>query len=225
MKITLLALFLSFSGFVFGQSGTEVNPDGVVFPKYTNAQRNALSPNQGQVIFNKSTNKLNVYDGAAWQEYTGPTPWGQNSSKVFYNSGNVGIGTSSPDANLEINANSSLSDPHILLHENGNDYARLQFENNNGSNYWTIAAYIASNNQNDRLNFWNGTGGDVMTLTGDGQLGIGVGISPKTELHVGNNKRVLFGIDTLGNGDKLMFLPDLHAFRVGTIATGAASTY
>ncbi|MFK7922779.1 MAG: tail fiber domain-containing protein, partial [Bacteroidia bacterium] len=119
----------------------------------------------------------------------------------------------------------SLSDPHIWLHENGNDYARLNFDNNNGSNYWTIAAYIASNHRNDRLNFWNGTGGDVMTITGDGEVGIGVGISPKTTFHVGNGRRVLFGIDTLGNGDKLMFLPDLHAFRVGTVATGAASTY
>lgn len=124
-----------------------------------------------------------------------------------------------------IESNSTLSSPHLLLDEQGNDYSRIRFENANGSNYWTIAAYIASNNRNDRLNFWNGTSGDVMTLTGDGQLGINVGISPKTELHVGNGGRVLFGIDTLGNGDKLMFLPDLHAFRVGTVATGAASTY
>jgi hypothetical protein len=138
---------------------------------------------------------------------------------------NVGIGTDTPDASLELRANSSLSDPQLLISENGNDYARINFDNNNGSNYWTIAAYIASNHRNDRLNFWNGTGGDVMTITGDGEVGIGVGISPKTTLHVGNGQRVLFGIDTLGNGDKLMFLPDLHAFRVGTVATGAASTY
>ena len=142
------------------------------------------------------------------------------------NGNNVGLGTTNPPAaSLEVSANSSLSDPHILLHENGNDYSRLRFQNNNGSNYWTIAAYIASNHRNDRLNFWNGVGGDVMTITGDGEVGIGVGISPKVPLHVGNARRVLFGIDTLGNGDKLMFLPDLHAFRVGTVATGAASTY
>ncbi len=138
---------------------------------------------------------------------------------------NVGIGTEIPLGKLEINHNSSLSAPHILLHESGNDYSRIRFENINSDNYWAIAAYIASNNKNDRLNFWNGTGGDLLTLTGDGQLGLGVGISPKTELHVGNGMRVLFGADTLGNGDKLMFLPDLHAFRVGTVATGAASTY
>lgn len=137
----------------------------------------------------------------------------------------VGIGTTAPAAFLHINANSSLSSPHILLHETGNDYARINFDNNNGSNYWTIAAYIASTNKNDRLNFWNGTSGDILSLTGDGRLGLNVGISPKTTFHVGNGHRVLFGTDTLGNGDKLMWLPDLHAFRVGSIATGAASTY
>jgi hypothetical protein len=141
------------------------------------------------------------------------------------NAQSVGIGTTNPDAKLEILHNSSLSNPHIALHENGNDYARINLKNNNGSNYWTIAGYIATNPKNDRLNFWNGANGDLLTLTGDGELGLGVGISPKTGLHVGDGVRVLFGTDTLGNGDKLMFLPDLHAFRVGTVAVGAASTY
>ncbi|GLR15757.1 hypothetical protein GCM10007940_03720 [Portibacter lacus] len=138
---------------------------------------------------------------------------------------NVGIGTTIPDGKLSITSNSSILNPQLSIHENGNDYARIKFDNDNGDNYWTVAAYIATNNRNDRLNFWNGTSGDLLTLTGDGRLGLNVGISPKTQFHVGNNNRVLFGIDTLGNGDKLMFLPDLHAFRVGSIAAGAASTY
>lgn len=179
----------------------------------------STTPTSGQVL---------KWDGSAWAPATdnaGTSVWSLNGSDAFYTSGQVGIGTSSPDGELEVFTNSSLSDPHILLHENGNDYARLNFDNNNGSNYWTIAAYIASNVKNDRLNFWNGSTGDLMTLTGDGQLGLNVGISPKTSFHIGDGHRVLFGTDTLGSGDKLMFLPDLHAFRVGSVATGAASTY
>lgn len=179
----------------------------------------ATAPTSGQVL------KWNGTKWAPATDDTGTSIWTQTGTEIYYNGGDVGIGTTSPDANLEVFANSSLSDPHILLHENGNDYSRLRFQNNNGSNYWTIAAYIASNNRNDRLNFWNGTGGDLLSLTGDGRLGLNVGISPKTTFHIGNGHRVLFGTDTLGNGDKLMFLPDLHAFRVGTVATGAASTY
>lgn len=179
----------------------------------------SAAPASGQIL------KWNGSQWAPADDDAGSSIWTQNGTDAYYNNGNVGIGTSSIDAKFEIYQNSSLSDPHILLHENGNDYARLNFKNNNGSNYWSIAAYIASNHRNDRLNFWNGVGGDVMTITGDGEVGIGVGISPKTAFHVGNGRRVLFGVDTLGNGDKLMFLPDLHAFRVGTVATGAASTY
>ncbi|MFK7970477.1 MAG: tail fiber domain-containing protein [Bacteroidia bacterium] len=180
----------------------------------------STAPSSGQVL---------KWNGSAWAPGSdntgGGSVWSTSGTDAYYNSGDIGIGTTSPDGKLEIFANASLSDPQLLLHENGNDYARIRMQNNNGSNYWTIAAYIASNNRNDRLNFWNGTSGDIMSLTGDGRLGLNVGISPKTTFHIGNGKRVLFGTDTLGNGDKLMFLPDLHAFRVGTVATGAASTY
>ncbi|NNE25878.1 MAG: hypothetical protein HKN09_03460 [Saprospiraceae bacterium] len=222
-------LILISSLFIFtninAQFEAEIKTDGIVFPRLTNGQRNALPAIKGQVIYNTTSNKLNIYDGSAWLDYTGPSVWQLSGSDVYHSTGDVGIGTSGIDAKLEVFQNSSLSDPHILLHENGNDYARINFKNNNGTNYWTIAAYIATNVKNDRLNFWNGTNGDLMTITGDGEVGIGVGISPKVGFHVGNGKRVLFGTDTLGNGDKLMFLPDLHAFRVGTVATGAASTY
>lgn len=176
-------------------------------------------PSNGQVL---------KWNGGQWvpsDDNAGSSLWSESGSNAYFTNGDVGIGTSSIDAKTEVFHNSSLSDPHLLLHENGNDYARVNFRNNNGSNYWSIASYIASNVRNDRLNFWNGTTGDVMTITGDGEVGIGVGISPKVPFHVGNDRRILFGQDTLGNGDKLMFLPDLHAFRVGSISAGASSTY
>lgn len=175
-----------------------------------------------------SSDQVLKWDGSAWapaSDDSGPTIWQLNGTEAYYDAGDVGIGTNTPDASLEIRSNSSLADPHLWLHEDGNDYARINFRNNNGSNYWTIAGYNTTNIKNDRLNIWNGSTGDILTITGDGQLGLNVGISPKTGFHIGDGQRVLFGTDTLGAGDKLMFLPDLHAFRVGTVATGAASTY
>ena len=68
---------------------------------------------------------------------------------------------------------------------------------------------------------WSVSGNDIYYNTGN----VGIGVSPKTTLHIGDGQRVLFGADTMGSGDKLMWLPDLHAFRVGTISTGAASSY
>ena len=206
---------------------TSTSANGDLGGTYPNPTVNAIRGNAVSAT-NPSNNQVLKWNGSQWapaNDNAGSSVWQLSSSDAYYNGGDVGIGTSSPTASMEISANSSLSDPQLFLHENGNDYARIKFDNNNGSNYWTIASYIASNNRNDRLNFWNGTSGDLLSLTGDGRLGLNVGISPKTTFHIGNGHRVLFGIDTLGNGDKLMFLPDLHAFRVGTVATGAASTY
>ena len=185
---------------------------------------------QGQPLANTppSNGQVLKWTGTEWSPATdiqGQQIWSTSGNNIFYNAGRVGIGTSSIDAEMEIFHNSSLSDPHLLLHENANDYARLNWQNNNGSNYWSLAAYVASNPRNDRFNVWNGSQGDILSITGDGEMGLNVGISPKVSFHVGEDNRMLFGKDTLGNGDKLMWLPDLHAFRVGTLSSGAASTY
>lgn len=125
---------------------------------------------------------------------------------------------------MEIEHNGTLGNPQLHLHELGNDFARIKLDNTNGTNAWTIGGYIASNPRNDRFNILNGNT-ELLSLTGEGRLGLGVGISPKTDLHVGEDQRVLIGKDTIGSGTKLMFLPDLHAFRVGFLSSGAASTY
>jgi len=56
---------------------------------------------------------------------------------------NIGIGTTTPSAKLDIRHTSGISDPTLLLYDNSpSNYARLQFQNASGSNYWHIAGYI-----------------------------------------------------------------------------------
>lgn len=44
---------------------------GVIMPRMNDSQRDAISsPTNGEMIFNTSTNKLNVYNGTAWRELT-----------------------------------------------------------------------------------------------------------------------------------------------------------
>jgi hypothetical protein len=88
---------------------------------------------------------------------------------------NVGVGTATPNAKLEIRHLSGSGSPTLLLYDNGpSNFARLQFQNASGSKYWHVAGYIDDiTNANSRLNFFHSNYGDVMGLTGDGKVGIG----------------------------------------------------
>jgi hypothetical protein len=100
---------------------------------------------------------------------------------------NVGIGVANPAAKLDVRHLSSITNPTLLLYDNNSsNYSRLQFQNSSGPKYWTIAGYL--NNTTDassRLNFYHSVYGDVMTLTGDGKVGIGW--SPLEKLDVYGN--------------------------------------
>lgn len=100
---------------------------------------------------------------------------------------NIGIGVTNPAAKFEIRHLSGLTNPHLLLYdENSANYSRLQFQNSSGPKYWTIAGFLHNTNDaNSRLNFYHSVFGDVMTLTGDGKVGIGV--VPTERLHVNGN--------------------------------------
>jgi hypothetical protein len=111
--------------------------------------------------------------------------------------GNVGIGTDSPGGLLELYANSSLTYPHLLLTENEGDYSRLMFKNTvTSTKNWSIAGRLDPTDANSRLNFWywNGsTGADVMSIRGNGNVGIGT-TEPGTRLQVHNNITYANGI-------------------------------
>ena len=47
---------------------TGINP--VIFTNVTTAQKNALTPQAGQVVFDTTLGKLCVYSGSAWQTIT-----------------------------------------------------------------------------------------------------------------------------------------------------------
>ena len=150
------------------------------------------------------------------KEFTTESLWSYSDSNLYYNSGNVGIGTTNPDTPLHIEK--AASGGQILkLSTTQNDSACwLELEckaNNNSPEEWGIASNI-----NGKLQFYKRAGsGHVsgqtpdpnyrMTITGDGNVGIG-STNPDRTLCIGtdimanNNGRVIIECDGPGkNGD------------------------
>lgn len=85
----------------------------------------------------------------------------------------VGINTHTPSGRFEVAENSVIGTPQVMLRENDNDFARLSFMNNTGANYWTIASYNNPTNSSERMNFYNSTSGNLMSIAGSGPVAIG----------------------------------------------------
>ncbi|HVX26975.1 MAG TPA: tail fiber domain-containing protein, partial [Parafilimonas sp.] len=83
---------------------------GLLMPRLTQAQRNAIpSPANGLLIYQTDNNPgFYYYNGTAWGN---ASYWKTNNTGtyIYYNKGNVGIGTGTPHARLQVTAGTSTS--------------------------------------------------------------------------------------------------------------------
>jgi hypothetical protein len=167
---------------------------------------------------------LRISDGFTELNIGGGDPLNGNSNIIAFTSadlksklainmstGYIGIGTPKPEAFLNILGNSSTTLPQLLLSESEGDYARLTFKNAaaNTKN-WSIAARPDPTDANSLFNFWywNGsTGTNIMTITGNGNVGIGA-IAPENKLDIAgilNLNKGLTGTALRCNGAEAMW--------------------
>lgn len=75
---------------------------GILLPRMTTAQRNAIaSPATGLIVFDNTTSTFWFYDPQGWTELK--TRWIRDGNNMYNaNSGNVGIGTNTPTAKLDV---------------------------------------------------------------------------------------------------------------------------
>jgi hypothetical protein len=95
---------------------------------------------------------------------------------------------------VQVNSNSFVGGPQILLNEQADDFARLTLRNtnalNSGNNFWDIAGYTNNTRSFERLNFYNNATGNLMSITGTGSVGIGT-TNPDATLFVNEGKSAL----------------------------------
>ena len=46
--------------------GSETGASGIQLPKFSTTERNAYSASAGEIIYNETTNKIQIYNGSAW---------------------------------------------------------------------------------------------------------------------------------------------------------------
>ena len=120
----------------------------------------------------------------------GSSLWSENGDDLFYEDGNVGIGTNDVRASLHVKENSTPVQPLLTLEEEGDDFARIAIRNEGVPALWNImgrsydpAAGAEISNINFR--YINGLGGqeDVMTIAGNRRVGINT-LTPEANLDV-----------------------------------------
>lgn len=131
------------------------------------------------------------------------------SSKISLvpDGGTVGIGTEDATGKLHIKSNSTTADPQLRLTEtSADDFVRIKMENHNDPGIcWDITSKANSSAAQSKINLYfghPGSAGDKMTITGEGNVGIGT-TTP------GNRLRV--------NGSSTS---SQHVLSVGTIYSG-----
>lgn len=161
---------------------------GFLAPRMTAAQRTSIaSPVAGLMVYETTSSSYWIFNGTVWVQLAsgGSSPWASLSNNIYNtNSGNVGIGISTPASKLHLVGNMLMNstNPIIQFQQNGTDIGFVQLSGNN------LRLGTNSSNGAGKIVF-RAFGNDHIFIDSIGQLGIGKS-SPQFDLDVYGNARI-----------------------------------
>jgi hypothetical protein len=136
----------------------------------------------------------------------GLSPVQRKNALTILKNGNTGIGTTTPDATLQIFSDASSTIPQLKLTEYAtNDGARIIFDNYfETANRWTLYGRADNTDASSAFNIFYNNAGNIITATGLGNVGIKG--TPDADLHVRHVNNAGAGglkLENSSNGDWL----------------------
>ena len=179
---------------------------GFLAPRMTAEQRlHITSPATGLTVYQTDgTAGFYYYNGSTWTQIgnaSGATQWTTTGSDIYYNSGNVGIGTTTPTYKLEVNGN--VKAPHFGLDATG----YFQTQTIDGSTADVVIACDANDfffyeRESDFYQF-NIGGAAKLRIQANGNVGIGT-MTPDAPLHVNGSVVMNAGARYFNRGTDLI---------------------
>jgi hypothetical protein len=218
---------------------------GILIPRLTTTERTAITtPATGLMVYDITLAQFYYYNGTAWTAISfganANNYWTLSGSNLYNNIGtSVGIGLTTPAANLDVTGTSSSTNSLLLRSGNTSvstisNQILLGFNNSTNFKHAIKSRHNSGTNINNAIDFyvWQASDGaattgtkHVLTLEGTGFAGFGT-TSPTSQVHVSGGNFLVTGtfgssatIEPSGAGTRLFFNPRKAAFRPGNISS------